>query len=121
MAAAGAMPTGASVMKVSKTSASKNVAGAVAHTCRAGDAPALLTAGALATNTAVKAIAIARDYTVDDQIDLRCTPELREKESSSYLLTLTKSKRVAHDATAELIELKVNHHRPRALRRLCHR
>lgn len=38
----------------------KGVAGKVAHTCRAGDAPAMLAIGSSCINQAVKAIAIAR-------------------------------------------------------------
>jgi stage V sporulation protein SpoVS len=47
-------------VKVSATGNLKQVAGKVAHTCRGGDAPALLGTGSVCINQAVKAVAISR-------------------------------------------------------------
>ena len=47
-------------VKVSGASNPKQVAGKVAHTCRSGDAPAMLTIGTQCINQAVKAVCIAR-------------------------------------------------------------
>lgn len=47
-------------VKVSANSNPKQVAGKIAHTCREGDAPAMLTIGTNCINQAVKAICIAR-------------------------------------------------------------
>ena len=59
-APAPAAPRAPAAPQVSANSNVKGVAGKVAHTCRAGDAPAMLAIGSSCINQAVKAIAIAR-------------------------------------------------------------
>ncbi len=54
------MPTGQHFIKVSQNSNPKQVAGKIAHTCREGDPPAILTIGSGCINQAVKAVSIAR-------------------------------------------------------------
>lgn len=79
------LPSVPGQLKVSATSQSKQVAGAISHTCRDGEAPSILAAGAPSVNTAVKAIAIARVNLADDKIELRCAPTLTDKISMGAL------------------------------------
>jgi hypothetical protein len=66
MAGGGGAPMPATIpgqpifVKVSAGSNPKGVAGKVCHTCREGDAPAMLTIGSSCINQAVKAVCIAR-------------------------------------------------------------
>ena len=63
------------IIKVSATSRATAVAGAIAgvvRDCRHAQVQAI---GANAVNQAVKAIAIARNYLVQDGIDIVCYPE----------------------------------------------
>lgn len=53
-------PGGPYFVKVSAQSNVKQVAGKVAHTCRSGDAPAMLCIGTACINQGVKAISVAR-------------------------------------------------------------
>jgi stage V sporulation protein SpoVS len=74
----GQLPGGPYFVKVSQTSQVKQVAGKVAHTCREGDAPAMLTIGPGCINQAAKAIAIARGYLAHDGLDLTFQTAFRE-------------------------------------------
>ena len=56
--------------KVSSTSHSTSVAGAIAKSVRDGKSVVLQSIGAGAINQAVKAIAIARGYLIDDHLDI---------------------------------------------------
>jgi stage V sporulation protein S len=67
--------TGREVLKVSAKSRPSAVAGAIAGVVRESRRAEVQAIGAGATNQAVKAIAIARDYLVEDQIDMICIPE----------------------------------------------
>jgi stage V sporulation protein S len=64
--------------RVSSGSHSTSVAGAIAKSIRDGKAVVLQAIGAAAVNQAVKAIAIARAYLVDDHLDIVFVPEFVE-------------------------------------------
>jgi stage V sporulation protein S len=63
------------VLKVSAKSRPSAVAGAIAGVVRETRRAEVQAIGAGATNQAVKAIAIARDYVAEDGIDVVCIPE----------------------------------------------
>lgn len=62
------------LLKVSAKSVPNSVAGAIAGIVREQKIVELQAVGAGAANQAMKAIAIARGYLVQDQIDLICIP-----------------------------------------------
>jgi stage V sporulation protein S len=66
---------GHEVLKVSAKSRPSAVAGAIAGVVREVRRAEVQAIGAGATNQAVKAIAIARDYLAEDEIDIICIPE----------------------------------------------
>jgi stage V sporulation protein S len=66
----------APLIRVSSASPAKSVAGAIAGVMREHRHAEVQAIGAPAVNQATKAIAIARGYLVDDQIDLFCIPSL---------------------------------------------
>lgn len=66
------------VIKVSATSRSTSVAGAVAGVIREHGHAEVQAIGASAVNQAVKAIAIAHGYLVLDNIDIVCIPSFAE-------------------------------------------
>lgn len=68
------------VLKISSSSKPKSVAGAIAAVLRSAGIVELQAIGAGAVNQAVKSIAIARGYVVDDGIDLVCVPEFTKIE-----------------------------------------
>ena len=68
----------ASLVKVSSQSRAQSVAGAIAGMMREGDCVEVQAIGAAAVNQAVKAIAIARDYLVQDSIDLVAVPSFHD-------------------------------------------
>lgn len=68
----------ASVIKVSATSRSTAVAGAIAGVMREHRFAEVQAIGAGAVNQAVKALAIARGYLDGDGIDIMCTPQFME-------------------------------------------
>jgi stage V sporulation protein S len=70
-----AVEPGREVLKVSAKSRPSAVAGAIAGVVRESRRAEVQAIGAGATNQAIKTIAIARDYLVDDQIDMICIPE----------------------------------------------
>ncbi|KAF8058930.1 SPL10 [Scenedesmus sp. PABB004] len=65
-------------VKVSGESDPRKVAGKLAHTCRDNAAPAMLTIGTKCINQAVKAIAIARGYLAESQLELTFQTAFRE-------------------------------------------
>lgn len=65
-----AFTEGRKMLAVASRSPVKKVAGSIAHTSRESDPPVLSAVGPSSVNQAVKAIAIARTYLVDDQLDL---------------------------------------------------
>lgn len=66
------------VIKVSATSRSTSVAGAVAGVIREQGHAEVQAIGASAVNQAVKAIAIAHGYLLLDKIDIVCVPSFAE-------------------------------------------
>lgn len=66
------------VLKVSANSRSTAVAGAIAGVIRSGTNADVQAIGAGAVNQAVKAVAIARGYLVQDNIDIVCIPAFVE-------------------------------------------
>ncbi len=68
----------ADVIKVSATSRSTAVAGAIAGVMREHRFAEVQAIGAGAVNQAVKAMAIARGYLDGDGIDIMCTPQFME-------------------------------------------
>src|SRR5215510_13242369 len=70
----------ADIIKVSATSRSTAVAGAIAGVMREHKFAEVQAIGAGAVNQAVKALAIARGYLDGDGIDIMCTPQFMEVE-----------------------------------------
>jgi stage V sporulation protein S len=66
------------VLKVSAQSRPNAVAGAIAGVIRDSGMAEVQSVGAGATNQAIKAIAIARSYLRDEQIELICTPSFTD-------------------------------------------
>lgn len=64
----------AEVLKVSTRSRPSAVAGAIAGVIRESGVAEVQSIGAGATNQAIKAIAIARSYLNEEQIDIICVP-----------------------------------------------
>lgn len=71
-------PTGVEIIKVSATSRSTAVAGAIAGVVRENNRAEVQAIGAGAVNQAVKAVAIARGYLAEDGIDVICIPAFVE-------------------------------------------
>ncbi|MEE8120194.1 MAG: stage V sporulation protein S [Anaerolineales bacterium] len=63
------------ILKVSSSSRTSAVAGAIAGVVREHHRAEVQAIGAGAVNQAVKAIAIARGYLMEDGIDIVCIPE----------------------------------------------
>jgi stage V sporulation protein S len=63
------------VIKVAAGSRTSSVAGAIAGTVREHQRAEVQAIGAGAVNQAVKAVAIARGYLLEDGIDVVCLPE----------------------------------------------
>lgn len=66
------------IIKVSAHSRSTSVAGAIAGVMREQHHAVVQAIGASAVNQAIKAVAIARSYLVEDGIDIVCVPEFVE-------------------------------------------
>jgi stage V sporulation protein S len=75
---AGGRDTNVQNLKVSSRSVPHSVAGALAGILRERPTCDIQVIGAGALNQAVKAIAIARTYLVEDELDLSCVPEFSE-------------------------------------------
>jgi stage V sporulation protein S len=74
------MNNGTFLIKVSSSSRVALVAGSIAHAIRDGNTPLLRAIGAAAVNQAVKAVAVARSYLQEEEIDLVCLPSFVELE-----------------------------------------
>ena len=74
------MDSDKNLIKVSATSRATSVAGAIAKTLREKMYAEVQAIGAGAVNQAVKAIAIAANYLVEDKIRIRCVPRFTETE-----------------------------------------
>ena len=68
------------LIKVSAKSTPKAVAGAIAAVIRSGSSAEVQSVGAGATNQAVKSIAIARTYLLEEQVEIICYPSCSETE-----------------------------------------
>lgn len=96
------------ILKVSSGSNAKSLAGAIGHTVREADAcPTLLAGGMSCVNTAVKAIAIARDYLSDDGVDLIAAPEF-DGDSERATIKLKKANPVT--LSDDAVQLTVKNH-----------
>eukprot|EP00457_Paulinella_chromatophora_P012370 gb/GEZN01012577.1/.p1 GENE.gb/GEZN01012577.1/~~gb/GEZN01012577.1/.p1 ORF type:complete len:327 (+),score=56.25 gb/GEZN01012577.1/:23-1003(+) len=78
-------------LKVSSKSNVKKVAGSIAYTSRAGESPTLMGTGKESINQAIKALAIARDYLRDNNLDINAYPEFRSEEDEAISVVLTKT------------------------------
>jgi stage V sporulation protein S len=102
-------------LKVSGDSEVKKVAGAIAHCVRIGGAPpALMCTGALAINQAIKSLAIARTYLLDDEededgetTDLICQPQF-DGDSDKCVLRLRMSRPINMDMDYEELRTSPN-------------
>ncbi len=95
------------VLSVSQTSNVKTVAGKIAHISRASEPPALHSVGAFSTNQAVKAIAVARDYVIEDKIDFLVEPSRVPDDQIKNLIELKLEKKALREpADVKYEELK---------------
>ena len=78
------------IIKVSARSRSTAVAGAIAGVIRERQHAEVQAIGASAVNQAVKAVAIARGYLVQDGIDIICIPAFVEVEIEGQERTAVK-------------------------------
>lgn len=78
------------IIKVSARSRSTAVAGAIAGVMREKHHAEVQAIGASAVNQAVKAVAIARGYLVQDEIDIICIPAFVEVEIEGQERTAVK-------------------------------
>merc|ERR1712087_450532 len=101
--------------KVSGTSVPQKVAGAICNTVRESPfaIPGVMATGPAAINQAVKAIAIARKYLLDESppIYLTVQPHFEKdlRSGSNVTLELTKSKRIDRDPTEDDLTAKARH------------
>ncbi|MCA9938298.1 MAG: stage V sporulation protein S [Anaerolineales bacterium] len=73
-----------SVIKVSATSRTAAVAGAVAGVIRESGRAEVQAIGAGAVNQAIKAIAIARGYLLEENVDVVCVPSFVEVDIDGH-------------------------------------
>jgi stage V sporulation protein S len=78
------------IIKVAARSRTTAVAGAIAAVIRQTRYAEVQAIGASAVNQAVKAVAIARNYLAEDNIDVTCIPEFTEVEIKGELRTALK-------------------------------
>ena len=88
------------IIKVSAKSRSTAVAGAIANVIREHKQAEVQAIGAGAVNQAVKAIAIARGYLVQDSLDISCIPMFVEVDVGGQERTAVKFSVEAHNVTA---------------------
>ncbi len=88
----------AEVLKVSTRSRPSAVAGAIAGVIRESGIAEVQSIGAGATNQAIKAVAIARSYLLEEGIDIVCTPSFidvaidEEERTAIRLLIMRRDK-----------------------------
>jgi len=92
------------ILKVSGSSVPRSVAGAIASVLRREETVAVQAVGAMAVNQAVKSMAIAREYLVDDAWDISIAPSFEhididgaERTAIKFICT-RKARAVANDA-----------------------
>jgi stage V sporulation protein S len=78
------------IIKVSGTSRTSAVAGAIAGVVREHKRADVQAIGASAINQAVKALALARGYLVNDGIDIICFPEFVDVQIDDKVRTAIK-------------------------------
>jgi stage V sporulation protein S len=78
------------IIKVSGTSRTSAVAGAIAGVIRENKRAEVQAIGATAINQAVKALAIARSYLTRDGLDIVCAPEFVDVEIGDKVRTAIK-------------------------------
>jgi len=78
------------IIKVSATSRTAAVAGAIAGVIREHKHADVQAIGAGAVNQAVKAVALARTYLVNDGIDIICFPEFVDVDIEGKIRTAIK-------------------------------
>jgi stage V sporulation protein S len=78
------------IIKVSGTSRTSAVAGAIAGVVREHKRAEVQAIGASAINQAVKALALARGYLVNDGIDIICFPEFVDVQIDDKVRTAIK-------------------------------
>lgn len=94
------------ILKVSGSSVPRSVAGAIAAVLRREETVAVQAVGAMAVNQAVKSMAIAREYLVDDAWDLAITPSFEHididgaERTAIKFVCVRKARPVANDAQA---------------------
>jgi len=92
------------VLKVSARSRSTAVAGAIAGVIREGHQAEVQAIGAGAVNQAIKAVAIARGYLAEDQIEVVCVPAfvevmIEDQERTAVKLTVLRREQTPPPAT----------------------
>lgn len=95
-------------IKVSAASNVKAVAGKIAHSCRDGDPPAILTIGPSCINQAVKSVAIARGYLEPDGWDVAFQPAFRDTDRSRPSIALYLAKQKPQPKREQEVELPVS-------------
>lgn len=93
-------PAEEKILKVGGGTESKSLAGAIAHVARVGDPPLIFALGAGNINTAVKGVAIATKYLVEDGITIVLRPRFRQADDPETYGT--------ERASAKTISLRVH-------------
>ena len=93
------------MLKVSGASQPRMVAGAIASVLRKEEAVLVQAVGAMAVNQTVKSVAVAREYLINDMLDLTMAPSFEhieidgsERTAIRFLLLRIKSDRPVTDA-----------------------
>lgn len=95
------------ILSVSSKSNVKTIAGMIAHKTRESEAPILHAVGAFSTNQAVKAIAIARDFVIENNLDFIVEPSRIRDDTIRNLIELKLEKRALREpANVQYVELK---------------
>jgi len=90
------------IIKVSASSRTSAVAGAIAGVVREHNRAEAQAIGAGAVNQAVKAVAIARGYLLEDGIDIFCIPEFTTVDIEGKERTAIKLVIEVHPSTPEV-------------------
>jgi stage V sporulation protein S len=86
-----AVPQDRKVIMASLKADVRSLAGAIAHTVRAGDPPTVMATGVDSINHAIKAIATARQYLDENKLDISCQSVFRNQDKGAVTFILTKS------------------------------
>jgi len=101
----------ARTLHVSGDSPVKRVAGAIAWIAREGECPRILATLPKATNTACKAIAIARNFLEQDKMDIGTYPRFSgsgNRGDDGFTFTLAKASIETVQDTRDLTEMKIS-------------